>query len=69
METREYVTAVMERYYGGGRVRGKGALKGKAVLLAGGPRVCGGSEMVYDGSGRLYVRARSGEGCVGRRER
>ena len=69
METREYITAVMGRYYGVPAARRQGARKVESVLLAGGPTVCGGSEMAYDAAGRLYVRARSvGAGC-GARER
>jgi soluble lytic murein transglycosylase-like protein len=67
METREYITAVLERYYG---VRRAQRRPRRTVVLAGGPRVCGGSEMVRDAAGRLYVRARSAvAGCVGARER
>jgi soluble lytic murein transglycosylase-like protein len=72
METREYVTAVLERYYGVRRRSSPPAVRGKqrTLLLAGGPGVCGGSEMAYDNSGRLYVRARAAKsGCVGARER
>jgi hypothetical protein len=70
METREYITAVMGRYYGVRPEPRKGAKKAPSVLLAGGPSVCGGSEMAYDAGGRLYVRARSmPEGCMGARER
>jgi len=70
METREYITAVLERYYGVRRPGAVSAGQGRAVLLAGGPSVCGGSEMAYDSSGRLYVRARAARaGCVGARER
>lgn len=69
METREYITAVMGRYYRVRVRRVEGARKVESVLLAGGPAVCGGSEMAYDGAGRLYVRARAvGAGC-GARER
>ena len=70
METREYITAVLERYYGvrvGQRARSAAV---QPVVLAGGPSTCGGSEMAYDASGRLYVRARSrSAACVGARER
>lgn len=70
METREYVTAVLERYYGVRRPNRPAAAGKNAVVLAGGPGVCGGSEMVYDSSGRLFVRARSAAvGCVGQRQR
>lgn len=70
METREYLAAVMERYYGVRRARKTASAGKKPVVLAGGPGVCGGSEMVYDSSGRLYVRARSAAvGCVGSRQR
>jgi len=67
METREYITAVLERYYG---VQHRGTSDKHPMLLTGVPLVCGGSEMVYDTSGRLYVRARAiAPGCVGAPER
>jgi hypothetical protein len=69
METREYITAVMGRYYGVRLERRKGARKVASVLLAGGPTVCGGSEMAYDAGGRLYVRARAVGAECGARER
>jgi soluble lytic murein transglycosylase-like protein len=70
METREYLTAVLERYYGVKRPKGTAGAGKRAVVLAGGPTVCGGSEMKYDSAGRLYVRARAASsGCVGSRQR
>jgi soluble lytic murein transglycosylase-like protein len=70
METREYITAVLERYYGMKRGRPSSAQKSRIVELAGGPTVCGGSEMAYDARGRLYIRARSADpGCRGQRLR
>ena len=63
VETREYVTAVLERYYGVWRKVAPRAPK-EAVQVAGGATVCGGSEMAYDSFGRLYLRARRvSEGC------
>ena len=70
METREYLTTVLDRYYGVRRPKRAADAVRRAVVLAGGPTVCGGSEMAYDSAGRLYVRARAAtSGCVGARQR
>lgn len=69
IETREYVTAVLERYYGVRRTLRSGE-RGRTIILAGGPQACGGSEMAYDSRGRPYIRARAMPvGCRGQRLR